>query len=89
MDFKILRKANKTPPSSQRKIHNIEDAVRDDGENLSCSMKTSLEEKQLEEYISEVSLSEVDASVELMMERYLELKIPKSYTVKFNFTPEK
>ena len=40
--------------------------------------------------MTEVDLSELsDADQEDLMERYLRLKIPKDYHVKFDFTPEK
>lgn len=60
---------------------NVEDYIRQRSE--------SEEEQKLVDYISGVNTSEQDSSTDIMMERFLKLKIPESYQVKFNFTPER
>lgn len=64
--------------------------IKKSSSSLSCGRTNSLEEQQLIEYITNTDAKTDDiSSTEMMMERYLELKIPESYHVKFNFTPEK
>ena len=89
MNFEITKR----PSDGSQQLHNP--ATEIDIEDRVAVMPTrmngasSTEEDQITE-ISEVDLSALDdEEAEDLMERYLRLKIPKDYHVKFDFTPEK
>ena len=91
MNFEISHRPSK---SDEDLLHNpaVDIPIEERGDTGMTANElaiTSNEEEELEE-MTEVDLSaESEANAEDLMERYLRLKIPTDYHVKFDFTPEK
>ena len=92
MNFEISHRPSK---SDEELLHNpsVDIPIEERGDKESTAHELAIssneEERELEE-MTEVDLSaESEANAEDLMERYLRLKIPTDYHVKFDFTPEK
>ena len=76
-------------PETNMTSHQLKVSSLGIGDHDEIDEEQKMEEEQLVEHMTEVSLTEMDASTEMMMERYLQLKIPESYEVQFDFSPER
>ena len=76
-------------PETNMTSHQLKVSSSGIGDHDEIDEEQKMEEEQLVEHMTEVSLTEMDASTEMMMERYLQLKIPQSYEVQFDFSPER